>query len=132
METGIREQVDHIRKNIAAAALRTGRRPEDVRLMAVTKTVADDRIREAVEAGVDIIGENYVQEARRKMERAGRSDLVDGVVAAATDRAGGDPDDVRRHGARLLAQVAAARADGVDAATALRAALADLEAAATP
>lgn len=73
METGIREQVDHIRKNIAAAALRTGRRPEDVRLMAVTKTVADDRIREAVEAGVDIIGENYVQEARRKMERAGRS-----------------------------------------------------------
>ena len=67
-----------------------------------------------------------------RLERAGRSDLVDGVVAAATDRAGGDPDDVRRHGARLLAQVAAARADGVDAATALRAALADLEAAATP
>jgi pyridoxal phosphate enzyme (YggS family) len=73
METGIRDQVDIIRKNIAAAALRSGRRAEGVRLMAVTKTVADHRIREAVEAGVDIIGENYVQEARRKMEQAGRS-----------------------------------------------------------
>ena len=56
METGIRDQVDIIRKNIAAAALRSGRRVEGVRLMAVTKTVADHRIREAVEAGVDIIG----------------------------------------------------------------------------
>jgi pyridoxal phosphate enzyme (YggS family) len=73
METGIRDQVGMIRANIAAAALRSGRRPEDVRLMAVTKTVADHRIQEAVEAGVDIIGENYVQEARRKMEQAGRS-----------------------------------------------------------
>ncbi len=73
MEAGIRDRVEGIRKNIAAAALRSGRRPEDVRLMAVTKTVADHRIREAVEAGVDIIGENYVQEARRKMEQAGRS-----------------------------------------------------------
>ena len=73
MEAGIRDRVEGIRKNIAAAALRSGRRPEDVRLMAVTKTVADHRIREAVEAGVDIIGENYVQEARRKREQAGRS-----------------------------------------------------------
>jgi pyridoxal phosphate enzyme (YggS family) len=73
METGIRDQIGMIRANIAAAALRSGRRPEDVRLMAVTKTVADHRIQEAVEAGVDIIGENYVQEARRKMEQAGRS-----------------------------------------------------------
>ncbi|MEA2014474.1 MAG: YggS family pyridoxal phosphate-dependent enzyme, partial [Thermodesulfobacteriota bacterium] len=39
------------------------------RLMAVTKTVDDDRILEAIEAGVDIMGENYVQEAKRKIEK---------------------------------------------------------------
>ncbi len=80
-----------------------------------------------------------------RLERAGRTDLVERVVAPPDDRAddegtragdegtrADDPGAVRRHGARLLAQVAAARADGVDAATALRAVLAELEAAATP
>jgi pyridoxal phosphate enzyme (YggS family) len=41
--------------------------------MAVTKTVDDDRIMEAIEAGVDIIGESYVQEAKRKIEKMGRN-----------------------------------------------------------
>jgi pyridoxal phosphate enzyme (YggS family) len=40
--------------------------------MAVTKTVDDNRIMEAIEAGVDIIGESYVQEAKRKIEKMGR------------------------------------------------------------
>jgi pyridoxal phosphate enzyme (YggS family) len=39
----------------------------------VTKTVDDDRIMEAIEAGVDIIGESYVQEAKRKIDKMGRS-----------------------------------------------------------
>ncbi|HOO90803.1 MAG TPA: YggS family pyridoxal phosphate-dependent enzyme, partial [Syntrophales bacterium] len=42
--------------------------PSEIRLMAVTKTVDDDRILEAIEAGVDIMGENYIQEAKRKIE----------------------------------------------------------------
>lgn len=62
-----------------------------------------------------------------RLDRAGRTDVVDRVLAAA----GGNGDEVRRHGARLLAQVAAARADGVDAATALRIVLGDLEATAS-
>jgi len=37
--------------------------------MAVTKTVDDDRIREAIDAGVDLMGENYIQEAKRKIEK---------------------------------------------------------------
>lgn len=57
-----------IREAIAEAALRSGRAPSEVRLMAVTKTVGDDRILEAIEAGVDIMGENYIQEAKRKIE----------------------------------------------------------------
>ena len=41
--------------------------------MAVTKTVDDARIGEAIRAGVEIIGENYVQEAKRKIEELGKS-----------------------------------------------------------
>jgi hypothetical protein len=40
--------------------------------MAVTKTVDDERIMEAIAAGVDMIGESYVQEAKRKIEKMGR------------------------------------------------------------
>ncbi|HOO00470.1 MAG TPA: YggS family pyridoxal phosphate-dependent enzyme [Syntrophales bacterium] len=68
----IRRNIERIRGEIAAAAARAGRDPAAVRLMAVTKTVDDERIRAAIEAGVDMIGENYVQEARRKIEAMGR------------------------------------------------------------
>ena len=69
----VRDNIKKIRDNIAEAALRSGRTASDIRLMAVTKTVDDDRIMEAIEAGVDIIGENYVQEARRKIEKMGEN-----------------------------------------------------------
>jgi pyridoxal phosphate enzyme (YggS family) len=39
--------------------------------MAVTKTVDDDRILTAIRAGVRILGENYVQEAKRKIDKMG-------------------------------------------------------------
>jgi PLP dependent protein len=73
MDLNIRDQVATIRENIAQAALSSGRRAADVRLMAVTKTVEDDRIREAMKSGVDIIGENYVQEAKGKIALMGKS-----------------------------------------------------------
>ncbi|MBN2397489.1 MAG: YggS family pyridoxal phosphate-dependent enzyme [Deltaproteobacteria bacterium] len=66
--SAVRDNIRRIRERIAEAALRSGRDPSAVRLMAVTKTVDDDRILEAIEAGVDIMGENYVQEAKRKIE----------------------------------------------------------------
>jgi len=69
----VRNNIEHIRERIAEAALRSGRNPEDVKLMAVTKTVDDERIMEAIQCGVDIIGENYVQEAKRKIEKMGHS-----------------------------------------------------------
>lgn len=68
----VREHILRIRERIAAAAARAGRDPAGVRLMGVTKTVGDDRIIQAIEAGIDIIGENYVQEARRKIELMGK------------------------------------------------------------
>jgi len=69
----VKANIERIRAAIAHAALRVGRRVSDVRLMAVTKTVDDDRIMAAIEAGVDIIGESYVQEAKRKIEKMGRT-----------------------------------------------------------
>lgn len=68
----VHEAVLEVRRRISEAALRKGRDPAGVRLMAVTKTVDDERILEAVAAGVDIVGENYVQEAKRKIASMGR------------------------------------------------------------
>lgn len=64
----IRENIEEVRGNIAAAALRSGRKPEDVKLLAVTKTVGIDRIEEAYEAGLYEFGENRVQEIMAKYE----------------------------------------------------------------
>ncbi len=54
-----------------AAARRAGRKPEEVRLVAVSKTVEPERILQALEVGVEILGENYVQEAQKKIEALG-------------------------------------------------------------
>lgn len=71
-----------ILKRIAAAAQRAGRDPSDVEVVAVTKSVAPDRIGAAIAAGFRTLGENRVQ------ERAGKVAAVDAV---ATFPAGGAP-----------------------------------------
>lgn len=53
------------------AAKKAGRDPGRIKLIAVSKTVEPARIRDAIEAGVTILGENYIQEARRKIEEIG-------------------------------------------------------------
>lgn len=72
MTFSVRDNIEKIRQRIAAAAGRVNRRPEEIRLMAITKTVPDQLIREAIEVGVDLIGENYIQEAQRKIDLLGR------------------------------------------------------------
>ena len=62
-----------VRTRIAAAAERAGRSPASVRLLPISKTVPEDRIRLAVRAGLRELGENKVQEATRK--HAALSDL---------------------------------------------------------
>jgi len=59
--------VARVRARIAEAALRSGRRPESVVLVGVTKTVGVDRVRDLVACGVHECGENRVQEARVKV-----------------------------------------------------------------
>lgn len=60
-----REALD--RKN--AAAIRSNRRPEDVTLMAVTKTRTVEEINEVIDAGATDIGENKVQEIMEKFDK---------------------------------------------------------------
>jgi len=71
--TDVAAGVARVRERIAAAARRSGRRPEDVALVAVTKGVDPDRIRAAIAAGVADLGESRVQEAASKIEAVGRS-----------------------------------------------------------
>jgi pyridoxal phosphate enzyme (YggS family) len=70
----IRENVARVQERMEAACRRAGRRLEEVRLVAVTKTVEPGRIREAYEAGLRHFGENRVQEAQGK--QAALSDLA--------------------------------------------------------
>ena len=58
----VRENVKIIRERIRQAAVRAGRAPDSVRFMAVTKTVEPAYINAAINEGVDLIGENKVQE----------------------------------------------------------------------
>lgn len=63
----IAANIARIRARIAEAAARSGRRPDGVLLVAVTKSVGPEVIRDAVAAGLRVFGENRVQEAREKI-----------------------------------------------------------------
>ena len=66
----ISENLKVIRNDITETSISTGRNPEDVRLMAVTKTVDVKYINHAIEnCGVDLIGENKVQELMDKYDK---------------------------------------------------------------
>jgi pyridoxal phosphate enzyme (YggS family) len=71
----IRQQYLRVLDRVAEAAVKAGRSMEDVRLMAVTKTVAEPEIRQAVEAGAALLGENKVQELCAKRELFVRSEM---------------------------------------------------------
>ncbi len=64
----IRETLAAVRERILTACQKAGRRPGEVRLIAVTKRVDAERVRAAVALGVSDFGENYLQEARSKIE----------------------------------------------------------------
>ena len=73
MDTSPKPDREHLKRNleqvlerIARAARRSGRRPEEIRLVAVTKGVLPEAVRLAVEVGVTDLGENRVQEGEAK------------------------------------------------------------------
>jgi hypothetical protein len=72
MADEIKTNILNIRERIVTAATRAGRDSGTIQLMAVSKTVEPDRIRQALDAGITLLGENYVQEAREKIPAVGR------------------------------------------------------------
>jgi pyridoxal phosphate enzyme (YggS family) len=69
----IAENLKTVKDKIAQAAQRAGRNPQDVQLVAVSKTVSGEPIQQAIEAGVTILGESYIQEARKKIGELGKA-----------------------------------------------------------
>lgn len=71
MAASIARDLDAVRGRIAAAARRAGRPADAVTLVGVSKTMPAERVREAVAAGLEDLGENKVQEARDKIAAVG-------------------------------------------------------------
>ena len=67
MET-IKNNLEIINKKIKKAALKVNRNPEEIKLVTVTKTATTEQIEEAINAGIKIIGENRVQDAKKKYQ----------------------------------------------------------------
>ncbi len=63
------ENIKQVKRKIAAAAISAGRAPEEITLVAATKMNDADRVKQAVEGGVDVAGENRVQELMDKYEK---------------------------------------------------------------
>ena len=71
----MKEKIAIIREKIRQAALSCGRDPETIRLVAVTKTVSPEHIRQAMDAGLRIFGESYIQEAVTKISALADKDV---------------------------------------------------------
>jgi pyridoxal phosphate enzyme (YggS family) len=68
----MRANLGRVQEAVARACARAGRSPDDVLLIAVSKTMDVERVRLAIAAGVAALGENRVQEAKEKIEALGR------------------------------------------------------------
>lgn len=64
----MKARIEQIKNRIAAAAEQAGRSPDEIRLVAVSKTKPVARVQKALEAGLNLFGENYIQEAREKVD----------------------------------------------------------------
>jgi pyridoxal phosphate enzyme (YggS family) len=75
MPDSVGANLQAVRQTIARSAERAGRDPNQVALVAVTKTFAVERIREALAVGLRILGENRVQEALPKIDEIGPANV---------------------------------------------------------
>ena len=75
MPESLEANLRSVRQVITSSAERAGRDPGEIVLVAVTKTLPVERIREAIGLGLTQLGENRVQEALPKIEEVGPADL---------------------------------------------------------
>jgi uncharacterized pyridoxal phosphate-containing UPF0001 family protein len=67
----IADNLAHILERIHESAIRAGRAPHDVRIVAAAKGQGREKIQQAIQAGIRIIGHNYLQEAIEEAEPEG-------------------------------------------------------------
>jgi pyridoxal phosphate enzyme (YggS family) len=67
----LRENIRAVRERIEKACARAGRSSGEISLVAVSKTMASERVQEAIDAGLDLFGENRVQDAAPKIRALG-------------------------------------------------------------
>src|SRR5437763_2182362 len=75
MPASLQANLEAVRQAITSSAERANRDPGAVTLVAVTKTVSVERIREAIAEGLRLFGENRVQEALPKIDEIGPADI---------------------------------------------------------
>jgi PLP dependent protein len=68
----IKDNLDKINKQILDTAMSSGRNPENIRLIAVSKRKSVEAVVEAIKAGAKHFGENYIQEAIDKIDAIGK------------------------------------------------------------
>lgn len=71
MNSSIEQNIIDVKKKINEAALKSGRNPDEILLLAVSKTIDVPKIKEAVNCGLNSLGENRVQEIMEKYEPMG-------------------------------------------------------------
>ena len=67
----LKQRLENVKDRINKAAVKCNRDPQNIKVVAVSKTIPANRVREAIEAGITTLGENYVQEARNKFNLLG-------------------------------------------------------------
>ncbi|MBT8375172.1 MAG: YggS family pyridoxal phosphate-dependent enzyme [Deltaproteobacteria bacterium] len=64
----LKRNLKNVMDRINQATIASGRDPESVRLVAVSKTIPAETVKRAIDAGANILGENYIQEAKSKFD----------------------------------------------------------------
>ncbi len=72
----IKERLSVVKEKVKRAAEKSGRREEDIIILAACKGVDSERVAEAIREGVRVLGENYVQEAIRRKGELGELSLL--------------------------------------------------------
>ena len=71
----LHERIAQVKERVARAAEKAGKKPEDIILVAASKMNDAERVQEAIRAGIEVCGENRVQELQEKYEQ----DAYDGA-----------------------------------------------------
>jgi PLP dependent protein len=72
MQNSLRENLAEVRAQIAQAAKKANRNADEIKLVAVSKTHPGSILREAIDAGANVLGENKIQDAEDKISEIGR------------------------------------------------------------